>query len=189
MELRQRRTVSRAIQVALIALAIGIAIGWAKRRTPGGGNVRMQVDPPVVEAVVGGDLQIFNVDTTVDLILKGDRIYAGLSPKIVDKVRADLARGQEKDTSGLGGAIASIVKQQVADKIAARVVYDVHDIRSIEYREPSIVVEWKRGGEEQLFSSVKIDHDGDKRSGNRFRREDAERFIAAVRERQRAIEP
>jgi hypothetical protein len=75
-----------------------------------------------------------------------------------------------------------MVTQQVADKIDTRVVYDVQDIRDIRYDDPHIVIQWKRGGEERLFGSVKVDGG---RDANRFRREDAERFIAAVKERQR----
>jgi hypothetical protein len=189
MDLRERRNIARAFQVALIVLAIGLAIGWAKRRAPGRGNMHMQVDPPAVQTLSGGDLQIFSVDTTVELMLKGDRIYAGLSPKIVDKVRQNLAKESDRDSSGLGGAIAAMVKEQVAEKIATRMVYNLRDIRDIEFREPSIVIAWKRGGEEHLFGSVKInDDDGRNRHANRFRREDAERFVEAVRERLREIE-
>jgi hypothetical protein len=184
MELRQRRTVSRFVRFLLIALAVGIAIAWLSRRTPEGVK-NIQIESPPSQALGSGDLQIFNEDTTVDLVLQGTRIYAGLSPKIVEKVRGDLARSTGKDTAGIGGAIAQLVKQQVADKIDTRVVYDIDAIRDIRYDEPSIVVEWKRGGEEHLFGKVKVDGD---RNTNRFRRADAERFIAAVKARQRSGE-
>ena len=183
MELRQRRTVSRFVRVLLVALAVGIVIAWCAQRAPGGAAtaMRMEASPPA--ALAAGDVQIFNVDTTVDLILQGTKIYAGLSPKVVERVRGELAKKTDKDTSGLGGAIAQLVKEQVADKIDTRVVYDIHDIRDIRYADPNIVIEWKRGGEERLFGKVKVDGD---RDANRFRREDAERFIAAVKERQRS---
>ena len=191
MDLRERRNIARAFQVALIVLAIGLAIGWAKRKAPGHRNVQFQVQPPDVTTLVAGDVEIFNIDTTVSLLLKGDRIYAGLSPKMVAKIRAEITKDdlKDKDTSGLGGAIAKVVKEQVAEKIASRMVYDLKDIRDIEYREPRLVIEWKRGGEQQIFGNIKVSEDGDQRSAGRFRPEDAERFIAAVRERQRALEP
>jgi hypothetical protein len=182
MELRQRRTISRFVRLFLVALAIGIAIAWCARRAPSGAtSMRMQSAPPAT--LSSGDVQIFNVDTTVDLILQGTKIYAGLSPTIVDRVRGELAKSTQKDTAGIGGAIAQMVKQQVADKIDTRVVYDIQDIRDLRYDDPHIVIAWKRGGEERLFGSVKVDGD---RDANRFRREDAERFIAAVKERQRS---
>ena len=182
MELRQRRTISRFVRLLLVALAIGIAIAWCARRAPSGATaMRMQSSPPA--ALSAADVQIFNVDTTVDLILQGTKIYAGLSPKIVERVRGELTKSTQKDTSGIGGAIAQMVKQQVADNIDTRVVYDVQDIRDIRYDDPHIVIQWQRGGEERLFGSVKVDGD---RDANRFRREDAERFIAAVKERQRS---
>jgi hypothetical protein len=189
MELRQRRTAARAIQVVLVLVAIVIAIGWANRRVPRGDKTHLQVHPPSVETLAAGDVQIFSVDTTVDLLLKGDRIYGGLSPKIVEKVRGEMAKEGSGDTSGLGGAIAAMVKAQVAEKIATRVVYDLRDVRDIEYREPALVLKWKRGGEERLFGSVKIDDDGRRGESNRFRADDAERFVAAVRQRLRTLEP
>lgn len=182
MELRQRRVVSRFLRVALVALAVGLAILWLQRRAPAGGDVDIQVEAPPIETLGPGDVQIFNEDTTVDLVLRGDRIYAGLSPKIVAKVRTEMAKEKDRDTTGLGGAIAHMVKQQVAEKIGTRVVYDVGTIRDLRYDDPNIVIEWKRGGEQRLFESVKVDGN---RSANRFRREDAERFIAAVKTRQR----
>jgi hypothetical protein len=181
MEIRQRRVVSRFVRFALVALALGIAIAWLQRRTPRGIK-NVQIQSPPSQPLAHGDVQIFNVDTTVDLVLMGSRIYAGLSPKVVEKVRGELAKSTAKDTAGLGGAIATMVKQQVADKIATRVVYDIADISDLRYDDPSIIVEWKRGGEERLFGKVKVD--GNDKT-NRFRREDAERFIAAVKARQR----
>ena len=181
MEIQQRRAVSRFVRFLLIALAAGIVILWIGRRAPKSvTTVKLESPPP--EALAAGDVQIFNVDTTLDVVLRGSRIYAGLSPKIVDKVRGELAK-ESGNTTGVGGAIAQMVKQQVADKIGTRVVYDVASIEDIRYEEPSIVIEWKQGGEERLFGNVKVDGD---RNANRFRREDAERFIAAVKERQRS---
>jgi hypothetical protein len=180
MEIRQRRTISRFVRFLLVALAVGIVVLWIGNRTPRSVKT-LKLESPPPEALAAGDVQIFNVDTTLDIVLKGTRIYAGLSPKIVDKVRTELAK-DAGNTSGVGGAIAQLVKQQVADKIATRVVYDIASIEDIRYEEPSIVIRWKNGGEEKLFGKVKVDGD---RDANHFRREDAERFIAAVKERQR----
>lgn len=179
MELRQRRLVARLVQVALIALAIAFAATWIFRRAPDR-NIEMQTRAPSVETLGPGDVQIFNVDSTVDLILKDNKIFAGLSPKTIAKVRAEIAKDTDKDTAGLGGAIAQLVKEQVADKIGTRVVYDVADIRDIRYRDEQIVLEWKRGGEQELFGKIKVDKN---RDTNRFRPEDAQRFIAAVKAR------
>jgi hypothetical protein len=185
MELRQRRVVSRFVRLALIALAIGIGIFWLRDDDEPKVKARtFDMTSTATATHLGpGDVQIFNVDSSVDIILAGTKINAGLSPRVVAKVRGELAKETEKDTSGFGGAIAQLVKEQVADKIGTRVVYDIDAIQDIHYRDPSIVIEWKHGGEERLFGSVKVD--GDKNT-NRFRREEAERFIAAVKARQRS---
>jgi hypothetical protein len=184
-DLRQRRVISRIVRFGLIALAVVLVAMWVQRRTPDRERLpRMQADAPIVEALGAGDLQIFNVDSTVDVMLKGDRILAGLSPKTVAKVREEIARSTSKDTTGLGASIAQMVKQQVADKIATRVVYDVRDIRDIRYENEKLVIEWKRGGEQELFGSVKVDRD---REAGRFRPEDARAFIDAVNARRREL--
>lgn len=184
MQLRQRRVVSRFIQISLIALAVGIAIAWVARRVPETQEVRMQFDPPALTTLGAGDVQVYNVDSTLDLVLLGDKIYAGLSPQMVAKVREKLARESGRDTSGFGGAIATLVKQQVSEKIAARIVYDVHDISDIRYDEPNLVFEWRSGREQRPFEKIQIDGN---RNANRFTRAEAERFISAVKARQREL--
>lgn len=186
MEIRQRRVVSRFVRLALVALAIGIGIFWLRSDEQEPKAKQKTFDftgTATAQPLAPGDVQIFNVDSSLDIILAGTKINAGLSPRIVAKVRGELAKETEKDTSGFGGAIAQMVKQQVADKIGTRVVYDIDAIKDIHYREPSIIIEWKHGGEERLFGSVKVDGD---RETNRFHRDEAERFIAAVKARQRS---
>jgi|SRR5688500_1254254 hypothetical protein len=180
MELRQRRLVSRVVQLGLVVLAIALAASWVRGRKPRRPDIHVQVQAPDVQTLGPGDVQIFNVDSTVDLMLKADKIYAGLSPKTIAKIRSEIARDIDKDTSSLGGAIGKFVKDQVADKIGTRVVYDVADIRDIRYKDEKLIVEWKRGGEQALFGNVKVDDDKD---SNRFRQDEAERFIAAVKAR------
>jgi hypothetical protein len=181
MELNQRRRVYRLVQVGLVLLVVAVAAMWLLRRSPAR-HFTVQTEAPPVEALGPGDLQIFNVDSTVDMILKDDKILAGLSPKTVAKVRDELAR-TDRDT-GLGGSIAKFVKQTVADKIGTRVVYNIADIRDMRYENERFVIEWKRGGDQQLFGNVKVDGD---RDANRFRSDDARRFIDAVKARQKTL--
>ena len=61
--------------------------------------------------------------STVDVILKGDKIMTGLSDKTVARVRTEMDKSREKDTSGLGGAIASMVKKTVAENIGTHAVF------------------------------------------------------------------
>jgi hypothetical protein len=135
---------------------------------------------PVAAQLGAGDVQIFNEDSTVDVILAGDRISAGLSPQKVAQVRARLARSAERDTAGLGGSIARIVKTTVAENIGVRAAYPVADIEEIWYSGGRILIRWRDGKEGAILGDIKVDGD---RDANRFRREDAERLIAAVNAR------
>ena len=182
MELRERRVVSRLVRFGLVALAVIIGLGWlAVKRSPRTDHIRIEGAAPAVEALAPGDLRIFNEDSTVDVILAGDRISAGLSAQKLQAVREDLARSSAKDTSGLGGSIAQLVKSTVADKLGIRAVYPVADIADMRWDAGRILVTWTDGKESTLLGdNIRIDND---RNANRFRREDAERLIAAVRAR------
>lgn len=175
-----RRFVAGLIRIALVVLAIGIAGAYIGHRTPSRHQMRLQTEAPPPEALGPGDLQIYNADSSVDLILQGDKILAGLSPKTIAKVKGDLQRSAEKDTSGLGGSIAQMVKKEVAGAIGTHAAFPVSNIRDIRYEDEQIVVDWKDGGKYQLFGSTRVD--GSKVS-NTFPREDAERFVAAVKAR------
>lgn len=185
MEIARRKRVYRLLQVGLIALTILVIATFISRRSSPRQVVRFETDPAAAMATPGpGDVDVFNVDTTVQLALRGDRIFAGLSPRIVEKVRGELAKPDKDDSGGLGGSIAQFVKQTVSDKIATRVVYRVEDIRDIHYEGERIVIEWRSGKEQTLFGSVKVD--GNKET-NRFREAEAQRFIDAVNRRRREL--
>jgi hypothetical protein len=185
-QLRERRIASRIIRFGLVALAIVIAAGWAlsKADVRGGTSMRVEGEAPAMETLAAGDVQIFNEDSTVDVILAGDRLSAGLSPQKLAEVRAEIARSTEKDTSGIGGSIAQVVKKTVSDKISLRAVYPLADLRDLRYEDDGrLILEWKNGKETTLLGdNVRVDND---RDSNKFRRDDAERLIAAVRGRLR----
>jgi hypothetical protein len=175
-----RRFVAGLIRIGLVVLAIVIAGAYVGHRTPKRHQMRLQTEVPPPEALGPGDMRIYNADSSVDLILQGDKILAGLSPKTIAKVRGDLQRSAEKDTSGLGGSIAQMVKKEVAGAIGTHAAFPVSNISDIRYEDEQIVVEWKDGGKYQLFGNTRVD--GSKVS-NTFSREDAERFVAAVKAR------
>lgn len=181
MELRERRIVARFVRIGLVGLAVLFVYAFFRDRD--GDRVRPRVEMDAAPAVVAGsaDAELFNEDSTVTVFLVGDRISAGLSPKMVEKIRDEMARSAAKETSGLGATIARAVTEQVADKIDTRVSWDVHDIRDLRYEDGRIIVTWRSGEERDLFGNVKVDGE----RGNRFREADAQRFIAAVRARQR----
>ncbi len=185
-QLRERRIAARVIRFGLVALAIVVAATWVLRKADirGGTSVRVEGTAPPIETLAAGDVQVFNEDSTVDVILAGDRLSAGLSPQKLAEVRADLARSSESDTNGIGGSIAQVVKKTVAEKLSIRAVYPLADIRDLRYEDDGrLILEWRNGKETALLAeNLRVDND---RDANRFRRDEAERLIAAVRARLR----
>lgn len=189
MELETRRWVSRLVQAGLIVLIV-LFIGsffWKRsaRVVRGAGSVRVQRETVAPEALGHGDIQIYNSDSTVDLILKGNQVLAGLSPKMVAKIRGEMDKPSTKDTSGLGGMIEQAVKKTVSSAIGTHVVYPVSEIRDIRYEDGSIIIEKPNGGETRLFSNTKVD----KNETKGFPEADAQRFIAAVKARKMFASP
>ena len=185
-ERRRRRVTYRFVQLALVVVSLGIVVAFfssrrSERRAP---ETRLTSDVPTVTDLGAGDARLFNVDTTVELILRGDKILAGLSPRMVEQIRAKIQTSGKNTKSGsIGDLIATTVKEQVADKIAIHAEYDVREIESIYIENHQIVIQWKGGKEQPLFGSIKTD--GDK--ANRFDVAEAERFIELVRERQKQL--
>ena len=200
-ERKRRRLTYRVVQLALVMVTVGIAVAWFNGRRSGDDvNISFSGRRPVIVSNQGtfstdvpaatqlgpGDMQLLNVDETVDLILQGRHIYAGLSPKTVAEVRNKIQDAGPSDSSGLAGFIASTVKEQVADKIGTHVRYNIDDIRDIRLEGDRLVIEWKSGKEQELFGSVKTDRGrGD---ANHFRPDEARRFIELVKARQQLPE-
>ena len=187
MDASSRRWVARFIRFGLVILAIALVASWFTHRVPTSNKhrVSVQTEVPPPDSLRAGDLRIFNADSSIDVILSGDRILAGLSPKTVGKIRSELDTAGSSD-SGLGGSIASLVKKTVAGAIGTHAVYRVSEIRDVRYDNGRLVFEWVDGTDHNLFGDVKVNGD---RKGNTFRAEDAERFIDAFRERKKSLGP
>jgi hypothetical protein len=187
-ERRRRRLTYRFVQLGLIMLSVGIVVAFfsAKRSSPRerGPDVSItRIEPAQTQTLLGpGDAQLFNVDTTVELLLRGDKMLAGLSPKMVERIRSEIQDAGPRDKDGIGAAIATAVKEQVASAIAYHAEYNVRDIDDIRYEGEQIVVQWKTGKEQELFGSIK--KDGRRGEANQFRRDEALRFIELVKARQ-----
>ncbi|MGH7677933.1 MAG: hypothetical protein ACRENU_05660 [Gemmatimonadaceae bacterium] len=189
--LTHRRWIGRLVRLGLVAVAILLVARWLSQRTNSAvktavraSNVRIQSDAPTPASLGPGDAQIFSRDSSVNLILQGDRILAGLSPKTVAKIRADLERSASTDdTSGLGGSIASFVKKTVANNIDTHVIYPLADIRDIRYEGSEIVIYRPNGDRSRMFGGTKVN---DQPLSKSFDPADAERFIAAVKARKQA---
>lgn len=175
-----RGVVAGLIRIALVVLAIVLVTGYVRRRFSHETHVRVSKEPPPADLLGPGDVRIFDADSAVDLTLVGDKIFAGLSPKTVAKVKDELDRSSDGDTNGIGGSISQIVKRSVAGAIGTHAVFPLSDIRDIHYVGDQIVVDWTDGGHHELFGNANVNGSHPSKS---FRREDAMRFVEAVRVR------
>jgi hypothetical protein len=175
-----RRFIAGLVRIGLVLLAIFFVSGYLFRRTPKMKHVRVQTEAPVADSLGPGDIRIFDADSAVDLTLMGDKILAGLSPKTIAEVKSEIDNSTSGDTSGLGASISQIVKRSVAGAIGTHAVFPLSDIRDIRYENNQIVFDWADGGKHELFGSAKVNGSNKSKS---FRREDAMRFIDAVRAR------
>ncbi len=175
-----RRFIAGLIRLGLIALALVLVVGFFKRRVHRSEPIHVQREAPATETLAAGDMRIYSADSTVDLVLSGDHILAGLSPKTIAKVKMKLDSSAARDTGGLGGSIGKLVKQSVAGAIGTHASYPLSEIRDIRLDGDQIVVDWKSGKRGELFGNTKIN--GENISSS-FRHDDAERFVEAVRAR------
>jgi hypothetical protein len=176
-----RRLIAALVRTGLVVLALVLISGYVMRHMSGRSHrMRVETEAPPPSALGPGDVRIYSADSSVDLMLVGDKILAGLSPKTVAEVKTKLETSTARDTSGLGGSIAQIVKKSVAGAIGTHAAFPLSDIRDVRYDGDQIVVEWKDGGQHQLFGGAKV---SDHKVSNSFRPEDAKRFIDAVHQR------
>jgi hypothetical protein len=177
-----RRFVAGLIRLTLVVLALALVGRYFKNKFfSSHGTVSVQREaPPANEALGPGDLRIYSSDSAVDLVLSGNNILAGLSPKTVEKVKREMEKSTDRDTSGFAGSISQIVKSSVAGAIGTHAVYALSDIREIRYEDGHIVFDAKDGKQHDLFGSTKVN--GNKVSSS-FRPDDAQRFVEAVRAR------
>lgn len=194
-ELRSRRWKGRMIRLALVGLALGIAAFWTARRLHfdrgrGRDRVRSVAGVSGVQGAVSdaslraGDLRIYNRDSTINLVLRGPEILAGLSPMTIAKVQAEMTKSSAKDSSGIGGLIASTVKQTVANTIGTHVVYRLSEIEDLRYEDGQLIAERADGRETRLFGDTKVNGT---EQGRTFDAVTAGRFIEAVRARKREL--
>jgi len=172
--------VAGMFRIGLVLLAIFFVSRYFVRKSPGRSHVRVRTEATAVDSLAPGDIRIYNADSSVDLVLKGNEILAGLSPVMVAKIKNQLDTSASHDTSGIGASISQIVKKSVAGAIGTHASFPLSDIRDIRYEGQQIVFDWKDGGHHQIFGSTKVNGD---RVSNSFRPEDADRFIEAVHAR------
>ena len=181
-----RRWAGRLVRIGLILVAIVFVASWfgnkARKKMP---NVHVQRAEVTDQALGPGDLRIYNGDSSVDVVLHGAQVLAGLSPMTAAKIREEMARDASKDTTGLGGFISQTVKQTVANAITTHVVYRVPDISDMRYEDGQLIMIRRDGDETKLFGDAKVNG---REQGKTFREEDAQRFIAAFRARKAELQ-
>ena len=174
-----RRFIAGLIRFALVIIAIVLVTGYVRRRLPKHRDLHVAT-APAPESLGPGDLRIYNTDSTIELVLQGDKILAGLSLKMVEQIKAKIDTSTSKDTSGLGASISSMVKRSVAGAIGTHAAFPLTDIRDLRYVNGQVTFDWTDGRERPIFENTNIN--GTKASKS-FREEDVQRLIAAVRAR------
>ena len=178
-----RRAVSVLVRIGLVGLAIVLVGSWLSHRIHApryATHARIETVEPPDAALGPGDYRLYNVDSAVDVTLVGNRILAGLSPKTVAEVRGKIESSAQEDTGGMGGAIASMVKKTVADRIGTHAAFNLADIRDIRYVAGRLVFDWRGDANGNVFGKhVRVNG----KDSNRFRQDEAERFIAAFHAR------
>jgi hypothetical protein len=177
-----RRFVAGLVRLGLVVIAILIIGTYAKHHFGHSRRTHVQTAAPATEALGPGDVRIYNADSSVDVVLVGDRLMTGLSPKTVAKVRAEMEKPDTHDSAGsLGANISQLVKKTVAGAIGTHVVYPIADIRDISFDDGQLHVEWTDGRHDQVvFGSGRGNGE---RESNTFREEEAQRLIDAFHAR------
>lgn len=191
--IQQRRWIARLVKVGLLGVAVLVVLAWFGSRRDFRPEVRIErgdarIDAstvPAVEVLAPGDVRIFNRDSSVNLILRGDQILAGLSPQMRARIEAEIAQSASQESTGFGAAIAGVVKSTVASAIATHAAISLHDIRDIQYRDGRIMIVRRDGRSTELLGNVR--NDGQEISRT-FAEPDAELFVEAVRARKRELE-
>jgi hypothetical protein len=132
-------------------------------------------DPPLGP----GDVRVTSTDGALVLAVIGDTVRVRLGDSVAARVRRGVGEGADGG-SGFGGFVARTVKGAVggamaeATRFAVRV--PVAEVRDLRYEDGEL-----------RFGSERRRRGRDSHTGARFAPADAERFIAAVRARQRAL--
>jgi hypothetical protein len=184
MELQTRRWVGGLIRAGLIVLALVVVGAWFARRVSAPKHpIHVQREAPAVATLAPGDLRIYSRDSTLDVVLVGDRIMTGLSPQMIDKIKAKMDAKRAGDTGGLGGLIASQVRSAVQSNIGTHVVYPLAEVRDLRIADGHLYVQRMDGTETELLGNVKVSNNGTSHEGVVVDEADAKRFIDAVHAR------
>ena len=130
-----------------------------------------------------GDVSVTSTDGAVILMVVGDTVRMQLSDSLRASVKAQVDSSVEQDAGAIGGLIGRSVGQIVGGAMGFVVRVPVQEIENVRYEDGRIQFESK--GNVNFSMSGRGNADGDRKNGARFSPEDGERFVAAVKARQR----
>jgi hypothetical protein len=130
-----------------------------------------------------GDVQIASADNGIEIALVGDSVVTGFGPKVLDEINA------KTDTfavtgNGFGASIEKMVKSSVAGALSHQLLFPVKSISDVRYTDGRLEFYNADGSRMHLFENSKSNG---KDTTMTFRREDADRFIAAFHARKATI--
>jgi hypothetical protein len=150
----------------------------------GASSLTRAADPPLG----AGDVRVASTDGAVVLALIGDTVRMRLGDSVAAKVRREV--GPTDTVSGFGGFVSSTVKAAVGGAMGEMMRFAVRvpvtEVRDLRYENGELrfsTREDRRGGDAR---ARRRDQKGVNSSAH-FAPADAERFISAVRARQRAL--
>src|SRR5215475_4500715 len=98
--MNSRRVIGNLIAFGLVCLTLVLLVNWVKRKVANThSHVRVEAQAPP-DSLGPDDMRVYNADSSVDVVLRGDKIYAGLSPKTVAKIKSGIDESRSGDTSG-----------------------------------------------------------------------------------------
>ncbi|MDE3054476.1 MAG: hypothetical protein KGN74_00740 [Gemmatimonadota bacterium] len=185
MDTTARKWTGRAIQLVLGLAVLAYVGNWVRGHLMSTRD-RLHVSgvSTLPDTLGPGDLRIYNADSTLDVVLIGDKIAAGLSPKMIAKVRSDIDSSKSKHDSGLAGDFARFVTGTVASKIGMHAMFPLKDLKDVHYDGGKLVFDWRTGSDHTLFQTTNING---KKADDTFTEAEAQKLIAAVHARQKEL--
>ena len=152
----------------------------------GRATVDGRVGLPQVAGAAGDSMRITSTDGTVVYTLARDTVRMQLGDSLVHHVRQEVNASADSSAGSFTGFIKSTVAGAVGSAMSFVIRTPVRDIKSARYDDGELRIETRGGGLNNGTFSVGSHKDTDKHPTT-FARADAERFVAAIEARQRAL--
>ncbi|MGZ8377936.1 MAG: hypothetical protein ACXW61_11670 [Gemmatirosa sp.] len=130
-----------------------------------------------------GDVVVTSTDGTVQLMVVGDTVRMQLSDSLRASVKAEVDSSLDADAGAIGSAIGGAVGKIVGGAMGFVVRVPVEEVENVRYEDGQIRFESR--GNTKFTMSGRGNEDGDGKNGASFTPEDGERFVQAVKARQR----